>query len=131
MDINQRDLKEQFKSLKFKFENLEGQFPRMVRELIEYYFEQQIHPKVDNFISRDEHRKDAAKKLDYEVFNNYVKTQMQNQAVNEKEFKIEERLHNLERNTKEGVTKEELKLLLKSRASNDRLVEIRENLHKV
>lgn len=39
MEINSRDLKEQFKSLKFKFESLEGQFPRMVKELIEYYFE--------------------------------------------------------------------------------------------
>ena len=70
--------------------------PKMVRELIDFYFEQRCQPILETYITKKDYKEGNAHKLDYDVFNNYVKTQIQKEAVNEQEFKIEERLHKLE-----------------------------------
>jgi len=51
--------------------------------------------------------------------------------VNDKEFKTEERLFLLEQKFDGMCTKEDLKNQLKSKASNERFIELRENLHKL
>lgn len=40
-------------------------------------------------------------KMDYAVFNNYVREQLSKEVVNDKDFKVEERLFNIEKFLKE------------------------------
>lgn len=42
MEISLRDMKEQTKSLKFSFESIETNLPKMIRELIDFYFEKRV-----------------------------------------------------------------------------------------
>lgn len=39
--------------------------------------------------------------MDYAVFNNYVREQLSKEVVNDKDFKVEERLFNIEKFLKE------------------------------
>lgn len=112
-------------------DTMETNLPKMVRELIEFYIEQRINPRLETFVTHKDHKDSISSKMDYVLFNDYVKTQLQKDAVNDKEFRIEERLFQIEKNIKSQVTKEELKGLLKNRASNERLIELRENVHKL
>jgi len=50
--------------------------------------------------------------------------------MNDKEFKTEERLFQIEQKLGSMVNKEELKQQLKAKASSDQMIVLRENLHK-
>ena len=69
--------------------------------------------------------------MDHAIFNDYVKQQQNDDALNDKEFKTDERLFLLEQKFDGMCTKDDLKNQLKSKASNERFIELRENLHKL
>ena len=48
-------------------------------------------------------------KMDYAIFNEYCRKQQQNEALNDKEFKTDERLFLIEQKLENVVAKEELK----------------------
>ena len=48
-------------------------------------------------------------KVDYIMFNDYKKEQIQKEALNDKEFKNDERMFMIEQNVAKMVTKEEFK----------------------
>lgn len=66
-------MKETNKSLKFKIENMEINLPKMMRELIDFYIDQRLNPRLETFVTRKEYKESNANKLDFMVFNNYVK----------------------------------------------------------
>jgi hypothetical protein len=51
--------------------------------------------------------------------------------LSDKEFKTDERLFLIEQRLEATCNKEELKNQLKTKASNERFIELRENLHKL
>ena len=69
--------------------------------------------------------------MDYAIFKDYVKEVINREAADNKEFKTDERLYMLERDISKMVTKDEFKAQLKVKASNERLIELRENVHKL
>ena len=69
--------------------------------------------------------------MDHAIFNDWCKQQLNNESLNDKEFKTEERLFTLEQKFDGMCSKEELKNQLKTKASNERFIELRENLHKL
>jgi hypothetical protein len=69
--------------------------------------------------------------MDFVIFNDYVKQQQNNEALNDKEFKTDERIFLLEQKLDNVCTKEDLKNQLKTKASNERFIELRDNLHSL
>jgi len=57
-------------------------------------------------------------KLDHATFNEYAKKQQQNSMLNDKEFKTDQRLFQIESKIGAMITKEELRNQLKLKASN-------------
>ena len=103
----------------------------MVRELIDFYIDSKITPKLAEVMTKQEFREKSLNKLDSAIFSNYVKDQLQKEATNDREFKVDERLFTIEQKLEHGVSKEEFKAQLKLKASNERLMELRENIHKM
>ena len=126
-----KDIKEENKFLKSRIDGIENNLPKMIRELIDYYTEQKITPKLDELLTKSDYKEKSKMKLDHVVFNNWIKDQLQKEATNDREFKIDERLFNIEKNIGKAVSKEELKAQLKNKANNERLIELRENVHKL
>lgn len=60
-------------------------------------------------VTKKEHKENLKLKLDFIIFNDYVKTQVQNEATNDKEFKNDERFFIIEQNIQKMITKEDLK----------------------
>ena len=74
LDLSIRDAKEEIRGLKFRLDTIESSIPKMVRELIDFYAEQKVNPRFENLLTRKEHKDAIALKLDYVVFNDYVKS---------------------------------------------------------
>lgn len=130
-ELKLRDLTEEHLHTRTKLDSMESNLPRMIREMIDYYSDQKLNPKFDKLISKTEFDNKIAVKMDHAIFNEYVKKQLQNDAMNDKEFKTDERLFLIEQRLEATCNKEDLKQQLKSKASNERLTELREKLHKM
>jgi 3-hydroxy-3-methylglutaryl CoA synthase len=81
----------------------------MIREMIDYYSERQLQPQFSEMVTKKEHKENLKLKLDFVFFNDYIKTQVQNEATNDKEFKNDERFFIIEQNIQKMITKEDLK----------------------
>jgi hypothetical protein len=130
LEVVMKDIKEDTRGLKFKIENIETTLPKMIRELIDYYIEQKVQPQLEQFLPKKDFKEALSVKMDYVVFNNYVKEQLQKDVVNDTEFKTEERLYTIEKSLKSQVSREDLKALLKLKASSEKLTELKEDLQK-
>ena len=126
-----RDLKEEHYHTHSKLENIEQSLPKTIREMIDYYTDQKLQPKFDDLVNKDQLRDQISLKLDYAVFNEYMKKQQSADATNDKEFRTDERLFLIEQSVRNLVPKDELKQQLKMKASNERFIELREGLHKL
>jgi len=104
---------------------------RKGKECAKLYDNILLAPQFEQFLLKKDFKEALSVKMDYVIFNNYLKEQLSKEVVNDKEFKIEERLFMIEKNLQNQVSKEELKSLLKMKATNERLVELRESVQKV
>ena len=127
-------IKDQCEDLKFfksRLEDVENHLPKMIREMVDYYMEIQVKPQLQIYCTKEEFKTEIVQKMDYAIFKDYVKEVINREAADDKEFKTDERLYMLERDISKMVTKDEFKAQLKVKASNERLIELRENVHKL
>jgi hypothetical protein len=117
--------------LKHRVDSIESNLPKMIREMIDYYSDTKIKPILEKYLTVEQYREEIVNKLDYVMFNDYKKEQIQKEALNDKEFKTDERIFTIEQNVAKMVTKDEFKTQLKIKASNERLIELRENVHRL
>lgn len=131
LEIKQRDLKEEHTHTRARLEQMENHLPKMIREMIDLYTDQKLNPKFEELVKKRDYEERMRVKMDYAIFNEYCRKQQQNEALNDKEFKTDERLFLIEQKLENVVAKEELKAQLKMKANNDRFIELRENMHKL
>lgn len=127
-------IKDQCEDLKFfksRLEDVENHLPKMIREMVDYYMEIQVKPQLQIYCTKEEFKTEIVQKMDYAIFKDYVKEVINRETADNKEFKTDERLYMLERDISKMVTKDEFKAQLKVKASNERLIELRENVHKL
>ena len=114
-----------------KLDSLEANLPKMLREMVDLYVEQKVLPQFDDLVRQKDFKEALSVKLDYVFFKEHLKQQSENNSMNDKGFKVEERIFILEQKLHNAVGKEELKQQLKLKASNERFIELRENMHKL
>ena len=99
--------------------------------MIDYYADQKLNKKFEVYATKSDMREQLSIKMDHAIFNDYCKQIQNDEALNDKEFKTDERLFLLEQRLDNVCTKEDLKNQLKTKASNERFIELRENMHKI
>lgn len=130
-ELRVRDNSEQIYQLRLSLQTLESNLPQMVREMVDYYGEHKLSPKLEAFVPKAEYKETVGCKLDYVVFNEFVKRQQQAEQANTKEFKTDERLFTIEKKMEGLVKADDFKALMKHKASNERLAELRETVQKL
>lgn len=131
MDLRLRELREEYVLSRVKLDSLEANLPKMLREMVDLYVEQKVLPQFDDLVRQKDFKEALSVKLDYVFFKEHLKQQSENNSMNDKGFKVEERIFILEQKLHNAVGKEELKQQLKLKASNERFIELRENMHKL
>jgi len=131
LEVKSREILEEHTHTRGKLDSMENNLPRMIREMIDYYADQKLNKKFDLFVTKRELRDQLSVKMDYAIFNDYCRQQQNDEALNDKEFKTDERLFLLEKRFDDMSTKEDLKNQMKTKVSNERFIELRENMHKL
>lgn len=129
--MDQRGLKKEQDYILDKVKTIEESLPLMMREMIDYYIDKQLKDTLDQFVQKQEFNDRVSVKLDHHIFNEYIKKQQQEQMVNDREFKVDQRLFLIEQGLAKSVQKEELKNQLKMKVSNDKIVQLRDDVHKL
>jgi hypothetical protein len=73
LELKLKDLSEEHLHTRTKVDSMESNLPRMIREMIDYYSDQKLNPKFDKLLSKSEFDSKIALKMDYAIFNEYVK----------------------------------------------------------
>ena len=74
-EIKVRDLTEEHLRTKMKLDSMENNLPRMIREMIDYYSEQKLNNKFEAFVVKKDFKEAMAGKMDFVMFNDWVKQQ--------------------------------------------------------
>lgn len=109
LEMRIRDLKEEHTNTRVKLDSIETNLPRMIREMIDFYADSKLNPKFEELVTYREFKEAVSVKMDFAFFNEYIKQQQQNEIVNDKEFKTEERLFAIEQKVSSMVLKDEFK----------------------
>ena len=96
LEVKVRELTEEHLHTRTKLDSMENNLPRMIREMIDYYSEQKLNHKFEQFVLKKDFREALSVKMDHAIFNDWCKQQLNNESLNDKEFKTEERLFTLE-----------------------------------
>ena len=104
-----RDQKEQNDYLKHRVDSIEKNLTKMIRELVDVYADTKLKPQFDNYLTIEQYQNEIKMKVDYVMFNDYKKEQIQKEALNDKEFKTDERIFMIEQSVQKMVSKEEFK----------------------
>jgi small-conductance mechanosensitive channel len=131
LDAQLRDLKDHASDTKIQVNNIENNLTKMIRELVDFYIDQKVTPKFEGLVTKSMMKEALSVKMNFSYFKEYLKGQQENQAIDNKQFRTEERIFVLEQKVNGSVSKEELKQQLKLKASNERFIELRENMHKL
>jgi hypothetical protein len=110
---------------------MEENLPKMIREMIDYYTDTKLAPRLDQFVEKKEYNERVSLKLDQYVFNEYVKAIQQSEMCNDKEFKTDERLFLIEQNLARMVPRDEMKTQLKLKVNNDKINSLLDGLHNL
>ena len=95
-----REVADDFKTTKEKVLAMEENLPKIVRDMIAFYIDQRFEKRFDTFITKEEFKDQISYKMDYSVFNDFQKRELEKNAIDDKEFKIDERFSNLEKSNR-------------------------------
>ena len=129
-ELQLKSISEDFYSTKKKVEEMEKHLPSMIREIVDHYSATKFKDQLDNVVGRAEFDTKVNGKVDHREFNNYVRTQQHRDAINDKEYKTDERLFMLETGLGKTVTKEDFTVEMKGKGSNNKLMELKNTLSK-
>lgn len=119
-----REVADDFKTTKEKVLAMEDNLPKIVREMIAFYIDQRFEKRFDTFLTKDDFKAQISYKMDYEVFKDYQKREIEAKEVDDKEFKIDERFNQLEKSIKGLVNSTQLSSATRKLASMDKLGEV-------
>ena len=74
-EMKYKDLKEEHMHTRIKLESMENNLPKMIREMIDFYTDQKLNPKFEQLVQKQEFRRELSIKMDYAMFNEYMKQQ--------------------------------------------------------
>jgi hypothetical protein len=77
IDARLRDIQDNQTKNVIKLDSLETHLPKMIREMVDFYLEQQILPKFDNLVQKKEFKDGLSVKMDFVFFKEYLKSQQE------------------------------------------------------
>ena len=101
-----------------------------MQEILEYYFDKKMNDLVATLVDQKTFKEAMRGKLDINIFRAYEKQVAADRSREERNFVIDERLHNLERALPNFVTKEENEIDMKEKASLSTIEEMKSLLEK-
>ena len=110
---------------------MEENLPKMIREMIDYYTDTKLAPRLAEFVKKEDYEQRVSLKLDQYIFNEYVKNIQEAEMCNDKEFKTDERLFLIEQSLQKMVPRDEMKTQLKLKVNNDKINGILNELHNL
>lgn len=109
LELNLKKLTEEHGYTCSKLETMEENMPKMIREMIDYYMEIKLGPRLEQFVEKKEYNEKISLKLDTDLFNKYKKAIQESEMCNDKEFKTDERLFLIEQSITKLVPRDEMK----------------------
>lgn len=96
LEMKFRDLNQEHTNTRVKLDSMENNLPKMIREMIDFYTDQKLNPRFAELVNKTEFKEKTTLKLDFAIFNEYCRRQSENQMLNNKEFKTDQRLFTIE-----------------------------------
>lgn len=116
--------------LQTKLLTVEKHLPTIVQEILEYYFDKKMSDLQATLVDQKTFKEAMHGKLDINIFRAYEKQVAADRSREERNFVIDERLHNLERALPTFVTKEENAEDMREKASLQTIDELKALLEK-
>ena len=116
--------------LQTKLLTVEKHLPTIVQEILEYYFDKKMRDLQATLVDQKTFKEAMHGKLDINIFRAYEKQVAADRSREERNFVIDERLHNLERALPTFVTKEENAEDMREKASLQTIDELKALLEK-
>ena len=96
--------------------------------MIDFYVDQTVQPRFEGLINKTDLELAIKPKMDFVLFNDYLRKQLAKESVNAKEMMTDERLFKIEQRLECGVSREDLNKGLKLKVNQEKYVELREML---
>ena len=58
----------------------------MIKEVVKYFFDMKIQPQLLDLVSKDEFKETVSKKIDFAIFNQYMKKIMEKESTEKNDF---------------------------------------------
>ena len=131
LQIKVRELTENHGLTKSKVTSLEENMPAMIREMVNYYFDQRVESRLDSFVTADVLKEKLKVKMDYALFCNYQKKRQEMEAIDNKDFQLAEKFHNMQRQIEGLIDSSYLQTELKKKASSDNYRDLKDTVNQL
>ena len=131
LQIKARELTEAHSLTKAKVASLEENMAAMIREMVNYYFDQRVEARLEKFVTADELKDKLKIKMDYALFCNYQKKRQEMEALDNKEFQLAEKFHNMQRQIEGLIDNNYLQTELKKKASSENHRDLKETVNQL
>ena len=122
---------EEIYQLQLQVTNIQDNLPQMVKEMVNFYGDHKLAPKLDLYVTKEDNSNQMKRKLDYIVFTDYTRRQQQIDQSDDKEFKIDQRFFAIEQALKTYVKADDFKSVVRTKASLEKHNEVKNNLAKL
>ena len=97
LQLKMREINDMHSLTKSKMGNLEENMTNAIREMVSYYFDQRVESRLEKFVTADELKEKLKVKMDNAVFFDYKKKRLEMESLDNKDFKLEEKFHKMQR----------------------------------
>ena len=105
----QKDLHDDYMISKDKLLKIEDNMPQMIREMINYCLDQKLENRMQTMVTKTELREKISYKMDYAMFNDWCKREIEQRDLDRQEFGVNERFNKLEKQIRTLITENDLK----------------------
>mmetsp|Transcript_5547 Transcript_5547/g.8725 ORF Transcript_5547/g.8725 Transcript_5547/m.8725 type:complete len:101 (+) Transcript_5547:159-461(+) len=79
--FRQKELNDDYQTTKQKVLKIEDKIPKLIREMINFYFDQRFETRFSEFITKEEFNERISLKMDYSLYKEYRKKEMEKEET--------------------------------------------------
>lgn len=102
-----------------------------VREMVQYYFDQRVESRLEQFVTVDLLAEKLKVKMDNAMFFEFQKKRLEAKSLDNREFKLAEKFHNMQRQIEGLIDQNYLHVELKKKASQDHYKDLRDTVNQL
>lgn len=97
LQVKMKSTQDRLKVAASKFDNMEDSIPSICRNMVNFYFDQRVEAKLDQFITMDKLKEVISTKMDYSYFRAYEKKMLEKEAMDDSKQVFNEKISKIER----------------------------------